>query len=722
MNHRIILIGLLILTAITIPGSTAFAGQAPPSKWSDCSIAVLPGQRDDVGRVLAGMNLRYSSITNADVKDDAFLDKQCVLFIASGSAAGRDAAPHIARWVERGGSLYVSGSALDVLLDAFPGRVAPGTRALAGPMRVELTDTGAAMAFGKEITLQVPGEGWTLVGKTDGSVHARGYTSSGDAPIVVSFDAGQGRVVYNVLNTGADVPDAQQKLVRFLVIRTLFARDAAQALRRFPSASLAPIQIADTIDPDKFSVEYAYTAREADDLDVALVWGDGRLGVTLRRPDATEITQQGDASPLVVPIRNAAPGAWKVFARGLDVPSANSPFLLMVIPRQGTNLLNSVPTPLQISTDTSMLTGSLVLALVIASLFALSGSLFVDALAGRQSNRLWAALIGATSKVGGAFGSLFAPTTWKVPPLVRRLAVALELAVFLALTALVASFLDPYLAPTSARGVGIFVCMLVALAVGTFAFALTQSAVSRACGVTGAFQIRPGYLIVVAVCVLVSRLIGFAPGYLFGLPAGLAVLGAVEGARRRDGMLAFVALLAPLAVGLVFWGLTIPTDLALRSMAQSQVDAAVSGGMTAVIGAVQTAFLFVFLVAVWQTFFELFPVAGLNGWTLFTRARLVWFVLLVAAAFLVLHTLVNPTAMAPEATENRALLLIIVALGVYSAAAVGTWLLFNGGRLRGEGAALPRGTLITLALTILVWLCVCGLGAAMAVLRSLGPK
>ena len=43
-------------------------------------------------------------------------------------------------------------------------------------------------------------------------------------------------------------------------------------------------------------------------------------------------------------------------------------------------------------------------------------------------------------------------------------------------------------------------------------------------------------------------------------------------------------------------------------------------------------------------------------------------------------------------------------------------------RLRGEGTTLRRGTLLTLALTILVWLCVCGLGAALMVLRYLGPK
>jgi hypothetical protein len=136
----------------------------------------------------------------------------------------------------------------------------------------------------------------------------------------------------------------------------------------------------------------------------------------------------------------------------------------------------------------------------------------------------------------------------------------------------------------------------------------------------------------------------------------------------------------------------------------------------------QTVFLFVYFVALWQTFFELFPVAGLKGWTLFTRSRVTWFILLVATAFLTMHTLINPNATALEMPENRALLLIVVGLAIYSAVAVGTWLLFNAGRLRGEGATPKRGTLIVLGLTILIWLCVCGTGAALAALRYLGPK
>jgi len=115
----------------------------------------------------------------------------------------------------------------------------------------------------------------------------------------------------------------------------------------------------------------------------------------------------------------------------------------------------------------------------------------------------------------------------ETPPLVRRVAVALELAVFLALTALVASFLDPHFAPSNTRGVGIFAGMLVLSLWLRWSMRLPSRAQHErsawlACS---RFARLPAHR---AACVLVSRLLDFVPGYLFGLVAGFAVLGALE--------------------------------------------------------------------------------------------------------------------------------------------------------------------------------------------------
>ncbi len=728
MKHTVALAVLLVLALVFLPSAAALADQAAQAKWGDC-VAVLPGlssitlegRQDDLGGVLAAMSIPYRSITTAELEDDVFLDRLCAIFIASGSAGGRQAAPHLARWVERGGSLYVSGFALDVLLDAFPGhlQLASSDTAPAGSTQIAV-DPETEAALGQAVWIQASGGGWPQVekGRLEAQVHAQARLPQGNVPVVLSFKAGQGWVVYNVLNAASDTTDGQQKLIRFWVIRTLFAREAASTLQRFPAAYTVPILIADTPRP---TTEYSYTARSGDDWDAALLWNGGAFSMTLLSPLSATTTLQGASAPLVMPVRNSLGGTWKMAVSSPEVTSAHAPFLLMLIPRRGTNLLNAVPAPLKVATDVAVIGGNVGLAVAMTVLLALGASLLADTLAGRKgtSNRLVLAAGGVAGRISGALGFLFVPTTWPVPPLVKRVATALELTVFLALAALVAAFLDPPFAPTSARGVGVFAAMLVALAVSTLSYTLAQSGTARVSGVTGAFQMRPGYLLVLAMCVLASRLIGYVPGFLFGLPAGFAVTGALEGAKRRDGMLALVALLAPLAVGLLFWLAAVPTDLALRGL--SQANDMVSGGLMAVVGAAQAVFLLVFFVALWQTFFEALPIPGLSGWTIFTRNRGVWFVVFALTAFLAAHTLLNPNATAMQMVDNRALLLLGLALAIYSAAAVGLWLLFNAGQLRGEGKPKPTA-LIALGLTIVVWLCLCLSGAALAVLRNLGPK
>ena len=171
MNRPTILISLIAFILIALPSHAAQAGQALPARWSDC-VAVLASQRDDtrdssgddIGGMLSAMNVSYRAITPADLQNDAFLIKLCALFIASGNTVSPPAAPHLARWVERGGALYVSGSALDVLLDAFPGHITSSGQAAPGTFQIQVTDAGLAAAIGPGVSIQAA-ESWPLLAK-----------------------------------------------------------------------------------------------------------------------------------------------------------------------------------------------------------------------------------------------------------------------------------------------------------------------------------------------------------------------------------------------------------------------------------------------------------------------------------------------------------------------------------------------------------------------------
>ena len=86
----------------------------------------------------------------------------------------------------------------------------------------------------------------------------------------------------------------------------------------------------------------------------------------------------------------------------------------------------------------------------------------------------------------------------------------------------------------------------------------------RDSGVSLSVRALPGALVVAAACVLLSRVVGFEPGYLYGVLAGLVVGGALsavdEGkqAALASGVTALVALAAWLGWGGCSrrWGLT----------------------------------------------------------------------------------------------------------------------------------------------------------------------
>ena len=87
--------------------------------------------------------------------------------------------------------------------------------------------------------------------------------------------------------------------------------------------------------------------------------------------------------------------------------------------------------------------------------------------------------------------------------------------------ALLYGFLDPTFG-IDAHSVATFVGMLVAIAGVTFIFAIPTWRAHRRRGDPARLKVVPLSLAVAVVCVLISRVTGFQPGYLYGLLIGLA--------------------------------------------------------------------------------------------------------------------------------------------------------------------------------------------------------
>ncbi|HXG25500.1 MAG TPA: FGLLP motif-containing membrane protein [Candidatus Binatia bacterium] len=234
---------------------------------------------------------------------------------------------------------------------------------------------------------------------------------------------------------------------------------------------------------------------------------------------------------------------------------------------------------------------------------------------------------------------------------------------FIALTALVSSFVDPGFGP-NVRSIAVFLGFLVGLTVVLASFKLPPIlARRRRTGELGKLRPLPWALGIAAMFVLVSRLLDLQPGYLYGI-----VLGAIfvtDVSARDEGRETLFGTLWTLAAAILAWlalgwlrGLGLPAD-----------------GFGATL--LTTAFAATLVAGLEAAAFALMPLRFMPGYALYRWSRPTWAVLWGASLFAFLHILIGPMSgyvseLSPEA--------FVAALGwfaAFGAVSMGVWLYFR---------------------------------------------
>jgi hypothetical protein len=170
----------------------------------------------------------------------------------------------------------------------------------------------------------------------------------------------------------------------------------------------------------------------------------------------------------------------------------------------------------------------------------------------------------------------------------------------------------------------------------------------------GRLRVLPLTIVIAMVCVIISRVANFQPGYLYGVVAGYAFLGSLQ---LRDEARAHTATaLWMLALSLAAW-LAMPLVTGgLASMPLLQL-------------AVGAAMATIFVGGLEGLLFELVPLRFLRGERIYKWRRGVWFVLFTAAAFAFSYILLNPATGFLGNTRASPLIpavLLFVSFGVVS--------------------------------------------------------
>jgi hypothetical protein len=243
------------------------------------------------------------------------------------------------------------------------------------------------------------------------------------------------------------------------------------------------------------------------------------------------------------------------------------------------------------------------------------------------------------------------------------------LVLYLLLAALLYAFLDntfPF--QNAARTFG---TTLFGIAVGT--------AVSQ---VPGELYVRSRYqtrgkvhvalwtLILAAACVLITRITGVQPGYVYGIIGGFTF--GIALSADDHGRMAFRGMSVLLIVGLAAWFARIPFEPSVGL---------VSGDTGAVLNQVLAD---IFIGAVQGTAIGLIPLKFLTGETLFSWSRWKWAVLWGVAILFFAHVVLYPVSSFTPNPSPTGVWTILLTVVIYGAIALGFWWFFRQRTIRHE--------------------------------------
>ena len=310
----------------------------------------------------------------------------------------------------------------------------------------------------------------------------------------------------------------------------------------------------------------------------------------------------------------------------------------------------SVPEPSEVSTDPSVLLQSALLAALLVFLMPFPSQLFNSTLESHEDEvRRWLRLdrLGAAARGLGEFWA-----TW--PGVI----------LFTCVAATLYGFLDPGFG-LDAGSLATFLGMLAGIVLVTAAFAIPTVLAHRRLGDRPSLTVVPVSLLIGVLCVLVSRLTDFQPGYLYGLLIGLAF--ARELSAADEGRATAVGAALMLGVAFLAW-------LALGALPDDE-------GFGLVVA--RTALAALMVAGLEGVVFGLLPMRFLPGESVYSWNRPLWGALLLAGAFAFFHILINPASGYLADTSRTPLLTVIALLLGFSLVSVAFWAWF---RFRPESA------------------------------------
>jgi hypothetical protein len=378
---------------------------------------------------------------------------------------------------------------------------------------------------------------------------------------------------------------------------------------------------------------------------------------------------------------NLAPGASATYSHETFFsPVGGSPS------SSGQSLVSSVPDPTRITLDPIVVAQSVAITAGVILLVPFPSALFNNTLEENYAevmgwvarvraalSRLWSSLVGRIRQRSASPKAAAPPA--ESPPSARSDLWKSPLGIggLVLLTALLYAFLDPTfgfsvgsLATLAGLAIGLFVILL--------AYGVPLLVLSRRDRFSLTVRALPATLLVGLLCVVVSRVADFQPGYLYGLIIGFFFAHGVE--RRLEGRAEAVAAASSLIAALAAW-------VILAFLRGGAAPGGEFGGRL-----LEAATVTIVVAGLENAVFAMLPLRFMPGAAVYAWNRRIWIVLLGFGLFGFVHVLLNPAAGAGYMadTTRTSFFTLLALLVVFGLGSVLFWAYFRFRPKRGPAA------------------------------------
>jgi hypothetical protein len=335
-------------------------------------------------------------------------------------------------------------------------------------------------------------------------------------------------------------------------------------------------------------------------------------------------------------------------------------------------LAAAVPGPQALSTDLGVLGTNLMLTLIVLLTFGVTSSLFNSTIkSNREQIDLWGAagarrlrpLLRPASALSREAGQLSDN---------RLIGRPLRIAVVLGLTGLVYAFLSRDFA-LDTKGAVLFAAIVLGIGFVTYLSEGGGALVAnRRLKAPASVRLYIAAVAIAIVCVVVSRLMDFQPGILYGFVASNLILSSVVLSRRQSAQVVLVPTLALLTASLLAWLVL----LVLRPAAET--------GGAWWLSLIEVVVVTIFVAGLEGVFYAMIPLTFMDGATVLEWSKVGWGLIFGTATFLFWHLLLNQNDAYLDALRQTR---VVVALGLvflYGTVTLGTWLFFKAWNRRAE--------------------------------------